>query len=69
MKTSYSLEEKHTQRLGQGKRGSTDKEKRGAKRGEEQRKTLTRVEDEVRLTVGSKRQRSKACKGGKAGKE
>ncbi|XP_036823156.1 colorectal mutant cancer protein isoform X4 [Oncorhynchus mykiss] len=51
MKTSYSLEEKHTQRLGQGKRGSTDKEKRGAKTGEEQRETLTRVEDELQLTA------------------
>ncbi|XP_042166979.1 colorectal mutant cancer protein-like isoform X3 [Oncorhynchus tshawytscha] len=51
MKTSYSLEEKHTQRLGQGKRGSTDKEKRGAKTGEEQRETLTRGEDELQLTA------------------
>ncbi|XP_031665079.1 colorectal mutant cancer protein isoform X2 [Oncorhynchus kisutch] len=51
MKTSYSLEEKHTQRLGQGKRGSTDKEKRGAKTGEEQRGTLTRGEDELQLTA------------------
>ncbi|XP_029625309.1 colorectal mutant cancer protein isoform X4 [Salmo trutta] len=51
MKTSYCLEEKHTQHLGQGKRGSTCKEKRGAKTGEEQRETLTRGEDELQLTA------------------